>query len=155
MAAIVQDKGTPMSQLERDSWTVCLVAHNGKATDFDWIGHLNTRYDVSLPSFVVWCWDTLPAIKLLPQYKVTREMKKNGVAAPAGNHDHGLAELHKAITGEDHEGHHDAGADAIANVGIAKILYSKRFNKTGGMVTWADCEIEGEGGEGCRAAAAA
>lgn len=78
VAAIEHSKGTQMSQLERDSWTVCLVAHNGKSTDFDWTYHLNERYGVSLPPYIVRCWDTLPAIKLHPQFKVAMDMVKNG-----------------------------------------------------------------------------
>ena len=125
-------------QLEDAEWAVCLVAHSGKATDFDWIAHLNARYKSTLPPWVQWCWDTLPASKLAPEFKVTRGMSASNTAAPRGNTSHGLAELYRAITGSDMADHHDAGADAKANVCIAKALFRKRVPVGGGMQSWID-----------------
>jgi DNA polymerase III epsilon subunit-like protein len=130
--AISRDIGKMMTQDEKNTWTVCLVAHNGKATDFDWLVHLNSRFAVSPPSWLVWCWDTLPAVKLMRAYKIG----KAAVVGEAGNRGHGLAEMYRVITGAELTGHHDAGADAAANAEIALVAYEKRLNKTGGMFTW-------------------
>ena len=93
------------------------------------------RYKITPPNWMKWGLDTLGLVANTPDYKLTREMRKNEEAAPAGNRGHGLAEIYKIISKQEHAGHHRGVEDARACAAIAsdEQLWLRRFNKTGGI----------------------
>lgn len=103
-----------------------MVAHNGKAFDFNWLLHLNHRYNFKMPLYITWLWDTLLSSKVHPDLKIDNPQGTGKL----GNTNHTLPILYATISGEALQGHHDARVDVIAGSLIAKFLMSKRFNKT-------------------------
>lgn len=111
--------------------SVCVVAHNGKGVDFDWICTELARAELDWPSFVKYGWDTLSHARALSKFK-----KKKGSDEPAkmGNHGCGIKELLKVLCGVDMgETHHQADYDADAGGQVAahKGLWEVRLNASG------------------------
>jgi len=128
--------GVELPSFDSGGIVVCLVAHNGKATDFDWAAHMCSKFKLELPAWLSWVWGTLPAVKADAHFKVTKGMLSGGTPAPAGNINHGLAEVYKAITKRELLGHHDAGTDAYAGAMVALRVFEKRCPWSTGMVEW-------------------
>ena len=114
---------------------VCLVAHNAKAMDINFLAHQPDRDGVrdkcSWPDYVKFAWDTLPMAKSTPDFKVDSATKKSKV----GTTGYGIAGLYRAVTGTALEGHHDAGVDAAAcgKVALDSRMMGRRLNKVGGV----------------------
>ena len=54
---------------------VCLVAHNGDGTDFDWLCHMLSRHGMKMPLFIKCAWDTLKHAKKHPTFTIPAEPK--------------------------------------------------------------------------------
>jgi hypothetical protein len=95
-----------------------------------------SKYKLNMPARFKYIWDTLAMSKHTPETKVTQGMAKEGVRAPAGNANHSLPEVYKAVTGQEIENHHRAGDDAKTNVPIATYppFWERRTNKSGGLI---------------------
>ena len=113
---------------------VCLVCHNA-AADFNWLMYMFDRFQITPPEWMRWGLDTLSMVAHTAEFKLTKKMRSDKEAAPAGNYGHGLADIYKVVTGKDHKGHHRATADAVAAARIAEYnkVWDRRFNKGGGI----------------------
>ena len=73
--------GLQLPSFDSGDIAVCIVAHNGKATDFDWVAHMRSKFKYDLPAWLCWVWDTLRAVKSDARFKVTKAMSKVGKPA--------------------------------------------------------------------------